>query len=334
MSITKNQLKRYFALDNCFSNTGREYTFKDLLNVCNNILVSADPKSSGISVRTLRSDISFMKSEEGYSAPIVCYKGIRGDCYKYDDSKYSIRNRILNEDEIQSLSLIVAKLSQFEGLANLECLDIFKEKIKDYSCLTDSKTILGFEENIYLKGRSLISELYDSISYKKLLTVDYLPYNNIAIKFSISPYYLKQYNNRWFLFGYDSNTNKITNLALDRIENIKEIKGKYIENNAVDFDEYFEDIIGVTRKTDDKVETVILKINIKLWPYIFTKPLHGSQKVIEKTNEHIKIKLELILNYELESIILSHCEKIEVVEPLILKNKIISRIKEISRIYK
>lgn len=149
MLTIKNQLKRYFALDNCFSNKGREYAFKDLLNVCNNVLVSADSKSSGISVRTLRSDISFMKSEEGYSAPIVCYKGIRGDCYKYEDSKYSIRNKILNEDEIQSLSLIVAKLSQFEGLPDFECLDILKEKIEDYSCLTDSKTILGFEEIVF-----------------------------------------------------------------------------------------------------------------------------------------------------------------------------------------
>lgn len=78
---------------------------------------------------------------------------------------------------------------------------------------------------------------------------------------------------------------------------------------------------------------MILKISESLWPYIETKPIHGSQKIINRNEEYVDIELELILNYELESVILSHGEKIEVLEPLVLKYKIKSRIEEAFRNY-
>ena len=51
MAITKNAMIRYLVLDKCFGNTGREYTFEDLLDECNNALLNANPHSSGISVK-------------------------------------------------------------------------------------------------------------------------------------------------------------------------------------------------------------------------------------------------------------------------------------------
>lgn len=63
-----------------------------------------------------------------------------------------------------------------------------------------------------------------------------------------------------------------------------------------------------------------------LLSYIQTKPLHGSQKIKEKSDTFVLIELELIPNYELESLILSHGEGIEILSPEILRNKIKNRI--------
>ena len=51
------------------------------------------------------------------------------------------------------------------------------------------------------------------------MKVRYHPYNVASpTRVIIHPYYLKQYNNRWFLFGYNPEKRKSDwNLALDRI---------------------------------------------------------------------------------------------------------------------
>lgn len=84
--------------------------------------------------------------------------------------------------------------------------------------------------------------------------------SNQIIEQTIHSYYLKQYNNRWFLFGKHPDYEGITNLALDRIEDeITETNKAYIPNTEYNYDEYFEDIIGVTKPVGKKVEKV------KLW---------------------------------------------------------------------
>ena len=95
----------------------------------------------------------------------------------------------------------------------------------------------------------------------------------------------------------------------------------------IDFNEYFEDVIGVTVKGE--VQKVVLKVSKDLWPYINSKPLHGTQKVKLIETNFVIISVELKLNYELQSLLLSHGEKIEVLEPEILKNEILERVKRI-----
>lgn len=71
-----------------------------------------------------------------------------------------------------------------------------------------------------------------------------------------------------------------------------------------------------------------------MYPYIQTKPIHGSQKLKEKGTTHTLLTLDLIPNYELESIILSYGEGMEVTVPLSLKNKIKNRLKQNLENYK
>ena len=54
---------------------------------------------------------------------------------------------------------------------------------------------------------------------------------------------------------------------------------------------------------------------------------------MNKTDDFTDIKLELIPNYELESLILQHGEKITVLEPATLSNKIQDRIQQLIKKY-
>ena len=135
---------------------------------------------------------------------------------------------------------------------------------------------------------------------------------------------------RWFLFGKSDNYETITNLALDRIESIDIVNKEYI-NSDIDFNEYFEDIIGVTIPNEN-VLNIVLKGDKTLIPYITTKPLHGSQ-IIYGTDNNFEVHLKLIPNYELETMILSFGEKIRVLEPIILVEKLKERINKMKNNY-
>ena len=63
-----------------------------------------------------------------------------------------------------------------------------------------------------------------------------------------------------------------------------------------------------------------------------TKPLHPTQK-IDWEGDSLIAKIEVIPNYELETLILSFGEKVEVLEPKELLTRIEDRIIEASKLY-
>ena len=113
MPQTKKPFKRYNILDRCFSNTGRNYTFEDLKQAVNDWMMEMDPKSIGISTRQLREDIAFMKSSDGWEAPIVTVRGIgKRPFYRYEDSTFSISRRPINQAQIEELKMLFVILPE------------------------------------------------------------------------------------------------------------------------------------------------------------------------------------------------------------------------------
>ena len=101
----------------------------------------------------------------------------------------------------------------------------------------------------------------------------------------IHPYHLKQYNNRWFLFGWEESENYtgITNVALDRIIKISETIEDIIPNE-VDWADYFDEMIGVSRPNDKEAVEVKLRFSAKRIPYVITKPIHGASQRLDRND--------------------------------------------------
>jgi len=335
MATNKNAIIRYQALDKCFRNPGRKYFMEDLIDACNDALFDLDSKSTGVKRRQIFDDIKFMRDSRGYDAPIESYKDGKKAYYRYEDLDFSINNQPLNEQEAQQLKESLLTLSRFKGMPQFEWVEEIKARLDQSFKLTTEEQVLSFDENPFLTGREYIGELYHAIINKQVLEIEYHPFKrDDSILFTIHPYHLKQYNNRWFLFGMNNEYQTITNIALDRIKAMKESKIAYLPNTEINFEEFFEDVIGVTIPEDKTLHKVILKIDNKLWPYIKTKPIHGSQKPPKEENDaYAIIELELMLNYELESIILSYGEQMEVLEPKVLRDNISSKIKRMKLVY-
>ncbi|MBK7438646.1 MAG: WYL domain-containing protein [Saprospiraceae bacterium] len=337
MATNKNALIRYKVLDNCFRNPGRRYFIDDLIAECESVLLEIDPASNGISRRQIFEDIAFMESKEGWSIELDKLRDGKKVYYRYTDMSFSINNMPLNEVEINQLKAAVDILSQFKGMPQFEWVNELVPKLQQGIASDEvSATIMEFDSNQYLRGIEHLGPLHNAIYYKKVLTISYQPFENDSPSdVVIHPYFLKQYNNRWFLFGHNPEKQKYDwNLAIDRIISMKETKGKYQKNNKIDWQEYFEDIIGVTKPVDAFLENVVLHFKGKTGKYMETKPLHGSQKSKWLDDVTLEVNLKLIINYELERLILSYANSVSVIHPLSLANVIQNRLEEALKQYK
>lgn len=334
MATNKNALIRYQVLDNCFRNPGRRYFIEDLLEACNKALFDYDANSDGIERRQLYDDIRFMESEAGWSIPLKKERIGRKMTYRYEDLSFSISNQPLNDSEIDKIKSTLQIISRFSGTPQFEWVNEMMPMLESKFGLIKADTeVLSFESNIYLQGKKHINPLFNAIINQRVLDITYKDFkSDKAYTVNFHPYYLKQYNNRWFVLGYNSATEiPYWNLALDRIESITETGESYVQTD-IDWDEYFDDIIGVTRLSGADIEEITLEFSKEIAPYVMTKPLHPSQKQ-DLTSKGLVVRIKVIPNYELESLILSYGEQVRVISPQSLKERISKRLKLASNLY-
>lgn len=328
MATNKNASIRYQVLDRCFSNPGRKYYIDDLVDACNEALYEYSGNKEGVKKRQVFEDIKYMESVQGWNIPLEHIKEGRKVYYRYSDKDFSINNQPMNDMETEQLKEALLSLSRFKGMPQFEWVSEIAARLcnlnhRDF----EKKHIIEFDQNQYLKGLEYITPIYNAILYEQVVSIAYQSFRVDEIQnFIYHPYYLKQYNNRWFVFGISEESGYLMTLSLDRIQGIKDTDKAYIKNKDIDFIEYFEDIIGVSRGNDGIVCDIILQVNDMLVPYIKTKPIHGSQKVETKNQNESLVFLTLMPNYEFESLLLSYGEGVKVISPEWLSDKMKNRI--------
>ena len=335
MATNKHATIRYHALDKCFSNIGRRYFIDDLIEACNDALYDYTGLTDGIKRRQIFEDIKFMESDQGWSIPLDKHKDGKKTYYRYSDRNYSIKKQAINESEAKQLNETLSILTRFKGMPQFEWMEDLLVRVESvFNLKGNNEVIVGFEQNPYLKGLHYFTELFNAIQYKKVLEVTYQGYKQTSpVNIILHPYYLKQYNSRWFLFGLNEVYKGISNLALDRIIAIKDKNTEYIKNESINFEEYFEDVVGVSVSENSEPEKIILEINQNLWSYIESKPIHGSQKVIARNTETITIELFVQLNFEITSLLFSYGADLKIIEPKTLILNIKEKIKAMEQKY-
>lgn len=328
MPINKLALIRYKTIDNCLQNHYRKWTLNDLVEACNDALNEYEGISKGISVRTIQLDIQNMRSEKlGYNAPIVVTDK---KYYSYEDKNYSITNIPLSTQDLGTLNEVMEVLKQFKGFSYFEDLTGMVTRLEDklYKQKNKGRSYIDFEKNELLKGLNHIDPLHKAIIHKKTLLITYQSFRAPKPQeITFFPYLLKEYRNRWFLKGANKKGNAIMILALDRIESIAEVAlEKYIKPEHDVFN-YFNDTIGVSKMPSQKPQTIVMKIIPEHAPYIITKPIHHSQKILKEETDGTIFSLDVIWNFELEREILGFGEQIKVLSPKRLSGKIQSRLK-------
>lgn len=317
MPTNKNATIRYQALDKCFRDRRYRYYIDDLIDACEEALYYFNGVGD-ISRRQIFEDIKFMESDAGWNIPLERKKDGKKVYYQYSSFDFSINKQPITDEEAQQLQTVILTLSRFRGLPSNEWVEEVISNLEwRFNLKGKNENIIDFEQNPNLKGLKYLSNVIDAASNHQPLKIEYHNYKNGGkdILFIVHPYYVKQYNNRWFLFGLDNKRKEISNLALDRIVSIQVASDiVFIPNETIDFEHYFDDVVGVSMPKDDvKKDTIVLRFTEARFPYVTSKPIHKSQKVVNE-EEHT-ISLDVKPTRELEQQILSFGPDVEVLAP-------------------
>ena len=327
MPTNKNAQLRYQILDRCFSDFKHKYTFEDLIEKVNDALY--DLTGSEVSTRQIRADIKYMRDRVTYDAPIKAYPMASGkQCYyRYEDPNFTIYNNEMSIEEVNNLRSTIQMLGRYRGTpANAWLEEVISNLEYRFGVKANAENFISFEQNDKLQGLEHLSGIIDATVNHQPIELHYCSFKGHEFKTVCHPYYVKQYNNRWFLFGWNDKFHSLGNYALDRIISFKKVDTPFIKNNQINFDTYFQDIIGVTiPKEDTSTETIVLRFSKERLPYVVSKPIHHSQTVnMEDRTITIKVKP----NNELYQMIFSFVPDIEVLSPKPLRQKIMKKIEE------
>ena len=340
MPTNKNAQLRYQVLDKCLSNWSRRYYIEDLVDACNEALYLYNGETKdggGVKKRQVQEDLKFIESEEGYGMLIDAIQNGHRKYYRYHKKGASIKEQPINQEELDLIHNALILLKRFEGVLQFEWLDDLEKRLYTTSKLGETlDSVVSFQHNPYLKGMdAYYKPIFDSIVNKRVIEIVYHPFGKYARTIIVIPYYLKQYNNRWFLIGKHKDSKYLSNFAIDRIESYKETSKPYEPlSEDVDFKEYFSDIVGVSL-SNAPVEEIVLKVSNKAYGYIVTKPLHESQSAVSIPigEDYWQVILKVQNNYELRSLLRSFGEQIEVMAPASLREMMKDSADAVSKMY-
>lgn len=323
MPVNRNALIRYRTIDNCLKNRQKRWTLEKLIQACSDALYEYEGIDKGVSKRSIQMDIQMMRSDKlGYNAPIVV---LENKYYTYEDPDYSITNIPLTDRDLGKLTEVVEILRQFKGFSHFQELSGMVQRLENkvYAAKMNQEPVIDFEKNDNLKGLDHIETIYNAIIRKCAVTLSYQSFKaRQANVFHFHPYYLKEYRNRWFVIGIKKKKAPILTLALDRIVTVEDCNEKYVPRADFNLADYYNDVIGVTVDIGGRAERVLLLADHETSPYILTKPLHHSQRVVETTKEGTIFSLDVQLNFELEREVLGFGSHVKVISPERLKKRI------------
>lgn len=343
MPKNKKSQKRITILDACFASRTGAYTLDKL------IYTVQEKLDVNVCRSTIQNDIKFIKEtiendlskEVDFEEQPVFIKNIfdgKKTIFKYSDEKFALGNQLLSKSDQEQLEETLGILSRYRNREDFFWLDELFPRIEASFNLVheDYKGLISYQSNRDYSGQLWVGKLHNQLIKKKVLIIKYKGFKDVSSYLrKIHPYHLKQYNNRWFLFGLQVSEKftGITNLPLDRIIDITETI-EDIEPDTTVWGDYFDEFIGVSKPSNVEPVSIKLRFSKSRIKYVTTKPIHAFQRPDKSDLEKRTIIVNLIPNRELYQTLLSFGSDLKVVEPKWIVEELNEIINEMKEIYK
>ena len=298
--------KRYVWLIDLLQNN-EEMTFKEISKAWQEE-TALNPKGEILPLRTFNNHIKAIK--------------------EIFDIEIYFQNRLW---QINPQSWIDMSLLKRSLLAKLS----LNNAILEYESLNDR---IIYEENI-VPDNEVVRTITHAMSKQVRVIIDYRPFGKTDRTYSVDPYCLKMYNHRWYLLGYVRDKKEMRVFALDErllsVEPPKNPQKWDYFNIPKSFDgkAYFDAFVGVIVNPGE-AETIRIKAFGVQADYMRSAPIHHSQKEVETGLNYAIFDLQLNPDsIELEQLLFSKIDQIEVLAPESLRGQMKKNIAKMAKRY-
>lgn len=333
MPHIKNALIRYRIIDRMLRNKYKPYPSKEALrSACEDSLFGSD-SGAHICASTIEKDLFTMKME--HDAPIRYSKKNGG--YFYEDPEFSINDVPLSEDELSSIRFAVSTLQQFREVPFFQQFGMAIDKIVDRVAVGEQNQEMSkyiqFEAAVSTGGNEYLPTLLEGIQAQKRVWFMYTSFQQQQSKpRKVSPLFLKEYRNRWYLICFDLQKQDISTFALDRMTELQLLDEAAQIPSDFNATDYFRDAIGITAFKGEALR-IVLKADAIAARYIETQAFHHSQKLLEKQATYSIFELRILVTEEFIRSLLGYAGEVEVIEPASLRLTLQERAQALLKLY-
>ena len=184
-------------------------------------------------------------------------------------------------------------------------------------------------------GQNYLATILDAMNTNSQLSITYYGYwRKEATTFTVYPYCVKLFKQRWYLVALSPYYEKVMVYGIDRIKDIEVEDEHFVYPDDFNPETFFEGCIGVMVDVEYDIETVRLKVSAHQSNYIRSLPMHLSQKETERNDDYSIFTLEVRPTYDFRQEILMNGEDMEVLSPEWLRNEITEKIEKMYNYYK
>ncbi len=208
---------------------------------------------------------------------------------------------------------------------------IAKWALEKYSIPQDFVTFNGMKDRILLEeipgGIRHLDSIIKALRTNTELEIGYQKFEDEQgeehrLTFHVQPYALKVFNHRWYLLCYVKEREGLRSLSLDRFLDVELLKTSFEMPPDFDARKYYANVVGIY--VDPKLS--ITNVKIRTYglqaEYLRSPPLHKSQReVLSKHGEFAEFTYRLCVTPELISQLLAMGDKVEVLEPEELRER-------------
>ena len=220
-----------------------------------------------------------------------------------------------------------------------DCQDLLDMKAKRHK----GEQVISASLDRILTNIEYLPSLYEAITNKMVLEIDYKPFDEEEVTLMFHPHYLKEYNGRWHLFGRAEGKEPEYgyNIALDRIQSKPRERSmvEYVPAPKHFYDEFFKDIVGVSHMKDAQKEHIVIRArSLYIYKLMDTNPLHKSYTVVRpfaqyEDGKYAEFSFDVEPNNEFYGRILQMGAGLEVVSPESVRNEIAQRVHNLADLY-
>ncbi|MDV3876973.1 WYL domain-containing protein [Elizabethkingia anophelis] len=188
---------------------------------------------------------------------------------------------------------------------------------------TEGKADIMLFEKRKSRGLHNLQDLVQSIKLQKCVSFIYRKFNDDkGTKKLVQPYALKEFKNRWYLLGNETNGKNffIKTYGLDRMTDLQ-ITSTAFSKKDCDLDAAFENSFGIISSLGKEPENIILSMDAVQGNFLKSLPIHHSQKIILDNSEEVKISLTLVPSYDFIQELLTLTGLVKILEPESLRVK-------------